>query len=205
MGNTPGVLTETTAQLAVALTFAAARRIAEGDRHLRAGRFTGLAAYAVAGRAALAQHARRCRRGHIGGAYARMMVEGHKMDLVYYDSRPSPTSSATSRTMAPFWPQHGQPPVTCRRAASLEELLRTADVVSLHVVLSKETRHAIGAAELAAMKDDAILVNTSRGALIDEAALVDHCRTPPAIPRGARRLRERAGDGARAWPSSTTW
>jgi hydroxypyruvate reductase 1 len=69
--------------------------------------------------------------------------------------------------------------VSCRRAATLGALLRAADVVSLHPSLNGATRHLIGRPELAAMKTTAVLVNTSRGPVIDEAALVDHCRAHP--------------------------
>jgi hydroxypyruvate reductase 1 len=73
----------------------------------------------------------------------------------------------------------GEEPVSCRRAESPEDLFREADVVSVHAVLDPTTRHLINADRLALMKENAILVNTSRGQVIDEAALVAHCRKHP--------------------------
>ena len=69
--------------------------------------------------------------------------------------------------------------MTCRRAEVLDELLSVADVVSVHTALNESTHHLIGEGELATMKDCAILVNTSRGPVIDESALVAHCRANP--------------------------
>jgi hydroxypyruvate reductase 1 len=74
--------------------------------------------------------------------------------------------------------------VTCRRTNTLDELLRAADVVSVHAALDEDTRHLIDGSRLAQMKDDAILVNASRGGLVDEPALVEHCRTHPAFRAG---------------------
>ena len=179
VGNTPGVLTETTAQLAVALTFAAARRIAEGDRYVRADRFQGWLPDLMTGMLLYRRTVGVVGAGRIGATYARMMVEGHKMNLVYHDVHPNPELERYVADYAAFLAEHGEPPVTCRRAAGLEEVLAEADVVSLHVVLDESTRHLLGAGELATMKEHAVLVNSSRGPLIDEAALVEHCRRHP--------------------------
>ena len=85
VGNTPGVLTQTTAELAVALTFAAARRIVEGDRLLRSGAYHGWLPDVLLGSLLYRRVVGVIGAGRIGAVYARMMVEGHKMDLVYYD------------------------------------------------------------------------------------------------------------------------
>jgi hydroxypyruvate reductase 1 len=122
--------------------------------------------------------------GRIGSAYARMMVEGHKMDLVYCDVRANTELERYVAAYAAFLEKQGEAAVSCRRATSLRELLGLADVVSIHAALTPETRHLIGAPELATMKDGAILVNTSRGPLVDEAALVVHCRTHPRFRAG---------------------
>jgi len=184
VGNTPGVLTETTAQLAVALTFAAARRIAEGDRMMRAGAYHGWLPGMLLGSLLYRGTLGIVGAGRIGAAYARMMVEGHKMDLVYYDVRPNEELEAYIADYADFLVARGERPVTCRRAAALPELLGASDVVSIHAALTAESRHLIGAPELAAMKEEAVLVNASRGPLVDEAAFVAHCRAHPRFRAG---------------------
>ncbi len=181
IGNTPGVLTETTAELAVALTFAAARRVVEAERYLREDRFTGWLPSLLLGKRLWSTTLGVIGAGRIGRTYTRMMVEGHRMDVVYLDPRPDPELESTVAAYGAFLAGRGERPVTCRRAASLDELLRAADVVSLHLSLTADTRHLIDRAALAAMKDDAILVNTARGPLIDEAALVEHCRSHPGF------------------------
>ena len=177
VGNTPGVLTETTAELAVALTFAAARRIAEGDRVMRAGGYHGWLPDMLLGSLLYGRTLGVVGAGRIGAAYARMMVEGHKMNLVYYDVHGNEDLERYVADYGAFLTAHGEQPVRCRRAGSLPELLGAADVVSIHAALTESTLHLIGAPELAAMKDEAVLVNASRGQLFDEAALVEHCRS----------------------------
>jgi hydroxypyruvate reductase 1 len=184
VGNTPGVLTDTTAEMAVALTFAAARRTGESERFLRAGRFDGWLPTLFLGELLRQQTVGIIGAGRIGDAYARMMVEGHKMNLIYYDLYRNETLERYVAAYSAFLQTHGQPPVTCRRAERLEDLLREADVVSLHTVLDDSTRHLINAERLALMKDNALVVNTSRGPVIDEAALVAHCRTHPNFRAG---------------------
>jgi hydroxypyruvate reductase 1 len=179
VGNTPGVLTETTAELAVALTFAASRRIVEADAFLRAGRFHGWLPTLFLGQLFHHKTVGIIGAGRIGAAYARMLVEGHKMNLLYQDVRPNPGLEDFVAAYGAFLATRGEKPVTCRRAESVEDLLREADVVSLHTVLDAATRHLIDAPRLALMKPDAILVNSSRGPVIDEAALVAHCRSHP--------------------------
>ncbi len=176
VGNTPGVLTETTAEMAVALTFAAARRVAEGDRMVRAGAYHGWLPTMLLGSLLWRGTLGIVGAGRIGATYARMLVEGHRMDLVYYDVRPNEELESCLADYSAFLVAHGERPVTCRRAATLPELLAACDVVSIHAALTAETQHLIGALELASMRDGAILVNASRGPLVDEAALVAHCR-----------------------------
>ncbi len=184
VGNTPGVLTETTAELAVALTFAAARRIVEGDQIMRAGEYHGWLPRMLLGSLLYGGTLGVVGAGRIGEAYARMMVEGHKMDVVYYDVRANEHLERYVTDYGTFLAAHGERPVACRRAESLEELLGAADVVSVHAALTGSTRHLIGAPELAAMKETAVLVNASRGPLVDEAALVAHCRAHPSFRAG---------------------
>ena len=184
VGNTPGVLTETTAEMAVALTFAAARRVVEADRFTREGRFTGWLPTLFLGELLYRKTVGVIGAGRIGAAYARMMVEGHKMDLVYYDPCRNSALETYVAAYADFLKSYGDEPVTCKRAQSVEELLQTADLVSLHSVLDDSTRHMINADRLGGMKKNAILINASRGPLIDEEALVEHCRKNPDFRTG---------------------
>jgi len=180
-GNTPGVLTETTAELTVALTFAAARRIVEGDRFMREGRFEGWLPSLFLGELLWRKTVGIIGAGRIGSAYARMMAEGHKMDVIYFNRSPKPDLEQTVRDYGAYLASQGEAPVTCRRAGTLEELLKQSDVVSLHVVLDESTRHMIGREQLELMKENAILVNAGRGPLVDETALVSHCREHPGF------------------------
>lgn len=184
VGNTPGVLTETTAEMAVALTFAAARRIGEAERYVRAGRFKNWLPSLFLGRLLYRKTLGVIGAGRIGSAYARMMVEGHKMNLLYYSPRRNRNLEADISAYSDFLESRGQAPVTCCRTESIEELLRAADCVSVHTVLNPATRHLIDAPRLALMKADAVFVNTSRGPVLDETALVDHCRRHPGFRAG---------------------
>jgi hydroxypyruvate reductase 1 len=184
VGNTPGVLTETTAEMAVALTFAAARRVGESERFLRAGRFDGWLPTLFLGELLRGKTVGIIGAGRIGDAYARMMVEGHKMHVIYCDLHRNAALELYVADYAVFLQAHGLPRVTCRRVEDLEDLLREADVVSIHTVLNDSTRHLINAERLKLMKDTALIVNTSRGPVIDEAALVEHCRRHPNFRAG---------------------
>jgi len=176
VGNTPGVLTETTAEMAVALTFAAARRVGESERFLRAGKYKGWLPTLFLGELLWNKTLGIIGAGRIGDSYARMMVEGHKMNLIYYDINQNQALEDHIRAYAEFLRQQGLPPVKCHRAGRIEELLEKADVVSIHTVLDDSTHHLINARSLALMKESAVLINTSRGPVIDETALVDHCQ-----------------------------
>ncbi|MEE4607445.1 MAG: NAD(P)-dependent oxidoreductase [Desulfobacteraceae bacterium] len=184
VGNTPGVLTETTAEMTVALTFAAARRIGEAERYLRAGRYTGWLPDLFLGTLLHGKTLGIVGAGRIGAAYARMMVQGHGMHVIYHDLVPNSDLESVVADISRFRVAHGQAPVTCRRAESVEVLLASADCVSIHTVLDDSTHHLIDARRLAMMKPDAILINTSRGPVIDEAALVAHCRENPQFRAG---------------------
>ncbi|MGE5259008.1 MAG: NAD(P)-dependent oxidoreductase [Hyphomicrobiales bacterium] len=184
VGNTPGVLTDTTAEMAVALTFAAARRVGESERFLRAGRFGGWLPTLLLGDLLRGKTVGVIGAGRIGAAYARMMVAGNRMNLVYFDLHGNAELEQYVADYAAFLQAHGQPRVTCRRMARVEDLLREADVVSIHTLLDDSTRHLIDAERLNIMKANALLVNTSRGPVIDETALVEHCRTHPNFRAG---------------------
>jgi glyoxylate reductase len=142
--NTPGVLTDSTADLAWALLLALARRVREGERLLRSGQFAGWAPTMLLGRELRGAVLGLVGYGRIAQAVARR-AEGFGMRVVH--------SSRNS-------------------GVALPDLLEQADVVSIHCPLTPETRHLIGARELLRMKRGALLVNTARGPVVDEAALV---------------------------------
>lgn len=151
--NTPGVLTETTADFAWSLLFAASRRIVEADKFTRAGYFTGWAPQLFLGNDIFLKKLGIIGAGRIGTAVAKRS-QGFKMEVLYYDK-----NSNIEREIS-------------ARKVELDELLREADFISLHVPLLPETTHLINFEKLKLMKRSAILVNTSRGAVIDEEALV---------------------------------
>jgi hydroxypyruvate reductase 1 len=184
VGNTPGVLTETTAELAVALTFAAARRIVEGDLYTRGGKFTAWMPDLLLGELLWRKTFGIIGAGRIGASYARMMIEGHKMNLLYYDNHPNAALEIFLNRYASFLQDQGEEPTRWKRVPSIEELLKESDVVSLHVPLTQSTWHMIDQSRLSLMKENAILVNTSRGPVIDEKALVTHCKTHPHFRAG---------------------
>jgi hydroxypyruvate reductase 1 len=179
VGNTPGVLTETTAEMAVALTFAAARRVVEADRFMRGGKFKGWLPTLFLGELLWRKTVGVIGAGRIGAAYARMMIEGHKMNLIYYDLYQNKALEDYIAAYGEFLKMQGEKPVFCTRAESVEELLRKADLVSLHPLLDDTTHHLINTERLSLMKENAILVNSSRGPVIDETALVTHCQKHP--------------------------
>ncbi len=179
VGNTPGVLTETTAQMAVTLTFAAARRTGEAERFLRAGKYKGWLMTLFLGELLWHKTVGVIGAGRIGATYARMMVEGHKMNLIYHDIYPNKDLEEYIADYADFLKSRGEEPVSCKRADTVADVLREADCISVHTVLDDSTHHLINASSLALMKDNAILVNTSRGPVVDEAALVAHCQKHP--------------------------
>ena len=179
VGNTPGVLTETVAQMAVALTFAAARRTGESERFLREGRYKGWLPTLFIGLLLWRKTVGVIGAGRIGAAYARMMVEGHKMNLIYHDVHPNQALEEYITAYSEHLKSHGEAAVSWRRVQRVEDVLQQADCVSIHTILDESTHHLINAERLLLMKENAILVNTSRGPVIDEAALVAHCRKHP--------------------------
>lgn len=160
--NTPGVLTDATADLAWALILSTARRVVEGDRLVRGGGFHGWAPTMLLGREVAGATLGIVGMGEIGRAVARRAA-GFAMRVAY------------TRASGPLVPGEGFDARWEYRSA-LDDLLQEADIVSLHVPLTAETHHLVGARELARMKPDAVLVNTSRGPVLDEAALVEALR-----------------------------
>jgi hydroxypyruvate reductase 1 len=184
VGNTPGVLTETAAEMAVALTFAAARRVGESERFIRAGKYKGWLPTLFLGELLWGKTLGIIGAGRIGDAYARMMVEGHKMNVIYYDIYQNQALEDHIKAYTEFLQQQGLPQVKCKRVDQIEELFLEADIVSIHTVLDNSTYHLIDAQRLALMKDNVVLINTSRGSVIDETALVTHCQQHPNFRAG---------------------
>jgi glyoxylate reductase len=160
VGNTPGVLTETTADLAFALLMAAARRIPEGSRFVRDGNWKTWDPLLLLGPDVHGSTIGIVGFGRIGQAVARR-AQGFGMEILYHDLEPLP-ASVTEPFGATYLP--------------LEELLPRSDFVTLHVNLSPVTRHLINAETLGQMKPTAVLVNTSRGPVVDQGALADALR-----------------------------
>jgi glyoxylate reductase len=158
--NTPGVLTDATADLTWALILSLARRVVEGDRMVREGCFERWGPFLLLGRAVAGATLGIVGMGRIGQAVARRAL-GWDMRVLY------------TRPGGPLAPE--QIPVGGRwdYRPGLDEILSEADIVSLHVPLDPGTRYLIGARELALMRPGAFLVNTSRGPVIDEGALVE--------------------------------
>jgi glyoxylate reductase len=154
--NTPEVLTETTADTAFALMMAAARRIAEGDRFLRSRTAWIWDPLMMLGQDVHHKTLGVVGFGRIGQALARR-ARGFAMRIIYHDAYRPP-----AQVEREFEAEY----------RDLEDLLRQADFVSLHTNLTPQTRHLINAERLAIMKPTAVLVNTSRGPVIDEEALV---------------------------------
>lgn len=157
--NTPGVLTDATADLAFGLLLAAARRIPESERFLRAGRFDGWAPLLYLGADVTGARLGIVGLGRIGQAMARR-ARGFGMEVVYNARAPRPADEEQGA-----------------RFVELDELLGTSDFVSLHCPLTPQTHHLLDAKALARMKRGAILVNTARGPVVDEAALVEALRS----------------------------
>jgi len=161
MSNTPGVLDDTTADLAFALLMGTARRLIEGDRLMRSGTWGGWGIMQLLGQDV--HHAKLgiVGFGRIGRGLARR-ARGFDMAVSYHDAirAPAEVERELGVVFVPF-----------------EQLLRECDFISLHVPLVPETHHLIDAVALRKMKKSVVLINTSRGPVIDEAALVDALRT----------------------------
>lgn len=154
--NTPGVLTEAVAEHTFALMMAVARRIPESDVFMRGGRYHGWEPELLLGMELQGKTLGIIGLGRIGFRVAEIAVRGMGMKVTYNDVKPN----------ADFEKQFGG------RFLRLDDLLRTSDIVSIHVPLLPTTRHLIDAKKFAMMKKTAILINTSRGPIVDEKALV---------------------------------
>ena len=154
--NTPGVLDETTADTAFMLLLAAARRLGEGERIVRAGRWEAWGPKMLTGPDVWGKRLGILGFGEIGQVVARR-AKGFDMEILYYNR--SRKEEAERELGAQY--------------LDLDELLRTCDFFSIHTPLTEETKHLIGAPEFEKMKPEAVVVNTSRGPVVDEAALAE--------------------------------
>lgn len=155
--NTPGVLTETTADLTWALILAVVRKIPQADRFLRNGSFEGWKLDLWLGREMTGKRLGIIGMGRIGRAVAER-AKGFRMDIVYYDRRRLNADEERALGAA---------------SLSLDELLRTSDIVSIHASMTEGSYHLLSREKLAFMKTDAVLINVARGPIVDEQALAD--------------------------------
>jgi glyoxylate reductase len=166
--NTPGVLTDTVAEFAVALMVALTKRIPEADRFTRAGKFKQWEAELLLGSDLKGKTLGILGAGRIGAGVATRAHKGFGMKVVYYDVAPVPALEAE---------------IECVFMSSVDDVLRASDVVSIHVPLLPTTHRLLNAEHFAMMKPTAYLINTSRGPVIDEVALVSALKE--GVIRGA--------------------
>lgn len=156
VSNTPGVLTEDTADLAILLMLSALRRAGEGERLLRRGAWTGWTPTQLLGARLSGRTLGIVGYGRIGRAVAQRAHHGFGMPVRVWTRTPRSTADIPGVRFVP----------------DLDDLLEQSDVVSLHCPATPQTRHLIGAREFARMRPSAVLINTARGDVVDEAALV---------------------------------
>jgi glyoxylate reductase len=166
VGNTPGVLTESTADLAFALLLAGARRLLEGVEYIRAGQWRTWEPKALLGGDLSGATLGIIGLGRIGKAVARR-ASGFNMKIIAYSPRCMPEDAAQVNA----------------RLVDLDTLLRESDYISIHVPLNANTRHLINQETLAKMKSTALLVNTARGGIVDQKALYEALKN--GLIRGA--------------------
>ena len=154
--NTPEVLTESVAEQAIALMFAISRRIVESDQFMRDGKYTGWAPMMFLGNDLANKTLGLVGLGRIGAAVAERMKDGFDMKIFYYDVR------RNEELEKKFGLEY----------KDLDSLLKESDFISIHVPLLPATRHLIGEPQFKIMKKTAYLINTSRGPVVDEKALV---------------------------------
>jgi lactate dehydrogenase-like 2-hydroxyacid dehydrogenase len=159
VSNTPDVLTDATADLAITLLLMVARRTGEGERHLRGGQWTGWRPTHMLGTQVTGKTLGLVGMGRIARAVAQRAHHGFGMKVIYHDPFPPPAEVAAA--------------LGASQRATLEEVLREADFISLHCPATPETRHLINRDTLGQMRPEAFLINTARGDVVDEAALVE--------------------------------
>jgi lactate dehydrogenase-like 2-hydroxyacid dehydrogenase len=159
VSNTPDVLTEATADIAMTLLLMASRRTGEGERHVRAGAWTGWRPTHMLGTQVSGKVLGLVGMGRIARAVAKRAHHGFGMRVIFHDPYPPTPAEAAALGAEP--------------RASLEQVLEEADFVSLHCPATPETRHLMNRERLARMRPAALLINTARGDVVDEAALVE--------------------------------
>ncbi|HEY5940185.1 MAG TPA: D-glycerate dehydrogenase [Gemmatimonadales bacterium] len=159
VSNTPDVLTEATADIAITLLLMASRRTGEGERHVRAGAWTGWRPTHMLGTQVSGKVLGLVGMGRIARAVARRAHHGFGMRVIFHDPYPPTPAEAAALGAEP--------------RASLDEVLRESDFVSLHCPATPETRHLMNRERLKRMRPGAFLINTARGDVVDEAALVE--------------------------------
>ena len=162
VSNTPDVLTDATADLAMTLLLMVARRAGEGERHVRAGAWTGWRPTHMLGTQVTGKTLGLVGMGRIARAVAQRAHHGFGMRVVFHDPYPPSAEVAASLGAEP--------------RDSLDDILREADFVSLHCPATPETRHLMNRERLARMRPEAYLINTARGDVVDEAALLEALR-----------------------------
>jgi lactate dehydrogenase-like 2-hydroxyacid dehydrogenase len=162
VSNTPDVLTEATADIAVTLLLMVSRRAGEGERHVRAGAWTGWRPTHLLGTQVSGKVLGLVGMGRIARAVARRAHHGFGMRVIFHDPYPPSPSEAAALGAEP--------------RSGLEQVLEESDFVSLHCPAMPETRHLMNRDRLASMRRSAFLVNTARGDVVDEAALVEALR-----------------------------
>jgi lactate dehydrogenase-like 2-hydroxyacid dehydrogenase len=156
--NTPEVLTDCTADLALTLLLTVARRVGEGERHLRNGEWTGWRPTHMMGTSVSGKTLGLVGMGRIARAVAARAAHGFNMKIIFHDPFPPRAEDIAG--------------LNATQCSSLEEVFQQADFVSLHCPGGKDTYHLIGADAFKAMRPGAFLINTARGDVVDEAALV---------------------------------
>lgn len=159
VSNTPDVLTEATADIAMTLLLMVSRRAGEGDRHVRCGAWTGWRPTHMLGTQASGKTLGLIGMGRIARAVARRAHHGFGMRIMFHDPYPPSPSEAAA--------------LGAEARQTLDQVLEESDFVSLHCPATPETRHLMNRERLALMRRSAFLINTARGDIVDEAALVD--------------------------------
>ena len=163
VSNTPDVLTEATADIAITLLLMVSRRTGEGERHVRAGAWTGWRPTHLLGTQVSGKVLGLVGMGRIARAVAKRAHHGFGMRVIFHDPYPPSPAEAAALGAEP--------------RAALEQVLQESDFVSLHCPAMPETRHLMSRDRLSLMRRSAYLVNTARGDVVDEAALVDALKT----------------------------
>jgi glyoxylate reductase len=154
--NTPGVLTDTVAEYAASMICAVTKRIPEGDKYSKAGKYRGWSPMLYLGSDLKGKVLGVLGVGRIGSRVAEIMRNGFGMEIIYYDVREN--KMLNNELSAEFY-------------NNVDDVLKLADVVTVHVPLLDSTKHLLSAERIAMMKSSAYLINTSRGAVVDEHAL----------------------------------